>query len=493
MNIFHVVSEYTPYSKVGGLADAVKGLTKELAQHQNSVSVCLPLYKETTLSYSNKFQLEEEVSFQWNGSLHTTEVYSLKKDQLTLYFFKPIGVDYFERHIIYGHADDPIRFIFFCQAVHRFLQRHPIDILHIHDWTSGLLALLHKKASKNNHKVVLTIHNAEHQGNFAFKSVSDMETLNLLKPYIAQDKKSVNLLRIAIENADFITTVSPSYRNDLLTEFFSFELYDILQPKKNVFKGILNGIDYNDWNPKIDPFIPIHFDETDFKSILEDSFPSKKTSNKLKLLQNLHMPLARRPLVVAVTRLAPQKGLDLIQHALYRTLEQGGMFILLGSSQDPAIHEQFSKLSLKFQNHPKARIIVEFDEQLAHQLYAAADISIIPSIYEPCGLTQLISLRYGTIPVVRKTGGLDDSINDIDYSTQDYLERNGFVFNNPDFMGVDSALDRALKLWFDDCQKWNDIVSRCMTKDMSWHTPALEYLNIYKQLYLRTANTSHQT
>lgn len=492
MRIFHVTSEYAPFAKVGGLADAVRGLSRELSKCTEQTTVCLPYYQSLPPEVKKQLNLSSQVTFPWNTSEQMVDIYTYQDNDLTLLLFKPLDTDYFDRNLIYGHPDDTERFLYFCLAVNAYLSTQNYDILHLHDWTCGLLAYLQNNR-KESSKIVFTIHNAEHQGAFSLNSIKSIELNQLLSTQTLGDQNTINLMRLAINHSDFITTVSPSYRNDLLTEFFSFELFDVLQPKADVFKGILNGIDYDDWNPTNDSFIPYHYNTSYFQNSAIINETSHKLANKASLFQSLQMPQARRPLVIAITRLTPQKGLDLLQHALYRTLENGGCFILLGSSHDPETHQQFTKLSLKFENHPRVRIFIDFDESLAHKLYAAADISVIPSIFEPCGLTQLISLRYGTLPVVRKTGGLQDSIHDIDYGQCDESLRNGFVFNNPDFSGVDSALDRAMKLWFDDSEKWNAIVGRSMEIDLSWNKPAQIYLETYNDLLSGSTYTSQKT
>ena len=231
----------------------------------------------------------------------------------------------------------------------------------------------------------------------------------------------------------------------------------------------MNGVDYSYWNPEVDP----HIYQLYTKNTL-----SVKNENKSRLLQDLKMAKSEnRPLVCAITRLVQQKGIELIKHAIYRTLEKGGQFILLGTAPDPQIHWEFSELQEELMHNDNVKIFLHHEETLAHRIFAASDIFIVPSIFEPCGLTQIIAMKYGAIPVVRKTGGLADTVFDV--VTNPFEKANGFVFDTKDYKGMDYGLDRALEMFTNDQKTWKKLMLQAMSCDYSWNKPATRYIEMY--------------
>ncbi|MBA0569265.1 hypothetical protein Golob_006706, partial [Gossypium lobatum] len=242
--------------------------------------------------------------------------------------------------------------------------------------------------------------------------------------------------------------------------------------------GILNGIDTDAWDPATDIFLKVQYTANDLQG---------KAENKAAMRRHPRLSSAddSQPLVGCITRLVPQKGVHLIRHAIYRTLEMGGQFVLLGSSPVPHIQREFEGIANQFQDHEHIRLILKYDESLSRYIYAASDMFIIPSIFEPCGLTQMIAMRYGSVPIVRKTGGLNDSVFDVDDDTIPYQYRNGFTFATPDEQGLNGALDRAFNLYNNDSETWQQLVQKNMNIDFSWHSSASQYEELYAKSVAR--------
>ncbi|XP_043687336.1 probable starch synthase 4, chloroplastic/amyloplastic [Telopea speciosissima] len=262
-------------------------------------------------------------------------------------------------------------------------------------------------------------------------------------------------------------------------------LHATLNSQSKKFVGILNGIDTDTWDPRTDTFLTVQYGADDLQG---------KAENKEALRKHLKLSFAeaRQPLVGCITRLVPQKGVHLIRHAIYRTLELGGQFILLGSSPVLHIQREFESIANHFQNHPHARLILKYDEALSHAIYAASDMFIIPSIFEPCGLTQMIAMRYGSVPIVRKTGGLNDSVFDLDDDAVPLQIRNGFTFLTPDEQGVNGALEHAFDYYMKNGESWKQLVQKNMKTDFSWDLSASQYEELYEKSITRArARTAH--
>ncbi|KAJ6367471.1 hypothetical protein OIU78_000097 [Salix suchowensis] len=350
---------------------------------------------------------------------------------------------------IYGCKNDGERFGFFCHAALEFLQQsgfHP-DIIHCHDWSSAPVAWLfkdhymHYGLSKS--RVVFTIHNLEFGAN------------NIGKAMAYSDKA---------------TTVSPTYSREISGN-------PLVASHLHKFHGILNGIDPDIWDPYNDTYIPVPY--------TSDNVVEGKRAAKDALQQRLGLKKADLPLVGIITRLTHQKGIHLIKHAIWRALERNGQVVLLGSAPDPRVQNDFVNLAnhLHSSHSDRARLCLTYDEPLSHLIYAGADFILVPSIFEPCGLTQLTAMRYGSIAVVRKTGGLVDTVFDVDHDKEKAkaqgLEPNGFSFDGADPAGVDYALNRAISAWYDGRDWFNSLCKKVMEQDWSWNKPALDYLELY--------------
>jgi starch synthase len=477
MDIIHVASELAPCAKEGGLADVLLGLSRETKAQGNSVEIIIPKYD--CLDYSTIEDLvvyDSEVMTTFGDKAYKSVVWRGVVEEMTVYFIDPHHpADFFSRGEVYGCDDDFERFAFFSRAVLDFVKKRgkTPDIFHLHDWQTALIAPLYKQVYSpgglEGARCAFTIHNIAYQGWGSFETLRaiGIEDVSTCKD---DNHDCANAMRSAILYADVVNTVSPTYAHEVRTTEGGRGLEGILHKHNGKFRGILNGIDERYWNPAKDPFVPVSY---------SSRTRSRKQDNKRILRDHFSLAQKDAPLVASVTRLAPQKGIDMITHALYHTLEMGGQFILLGSTHIPEIEEEFTALKEKYASHPDVHIELSHHESLAHLIYAGADIIIVPSVFEPCGLTQMIGLRYGTIPVVRHTGGLVDTVFDIDYSERAVKDRNGFVFNDLNMQGIDSALNRAITMWFEDRKGWDTLVGRVMRCDYCWKASAKIYLEAY--------------
>jgi starch synthase len=496
MYIVHLCSELTPIAKVGGLGDVVQGLAKETVKNHHKVDIILPKYDCLDYSQLTNLEVEHRELWSFEGSYrYNNTVWSAQCEELKVFLIEPHHPSYyFGRGMIYGCPDDIDRFLYFCRTALEYLfkaGKHP-NVIHIHDWPTAAAALLYKEMylalGLKTEKVVLTIHNLQHQGRCAPHNLSKIGLRgdNYLTPKELQDPNApdlINLLKGGIEYSDQITTVSPNYEKEILTPAGGFGLHTVLIEHKDKLHGILNGIDANYWDPQKDPHVCVNFNtqnvtqEPQFLKIL-----AAKKENKKHIQNQLSLEECAGPMIACITRLVPQKGPELIRYGIMRALELGGQFVLLGSSPIPEIEKSFQKLQKELAQNKNVKIVLERDEALAHKLFAGADLFFIPSIFEPCGLTQLIALRYATIPIARMTGGLVDTVADIDTSNKPIQERNGFTFDFPDAKGVDWAFTRAFECYSKDKDKWNQIIKQGIAQDFSWTHPTQEYLKVYKPL-----------
>ncbi|XVE87777.1 hypothetical protein DITRI_Ditri19aG0015400 [Diplodiscus trichospermus] len=407
MHIVHIAVEMAPIAKVGGLGDVVTSLSRAVQDLNHNVDIIFPKYDCLKL---NHVDLHYQRSYSWGGT--EIKVWFGKVEGLSVYFLEPQN-GFFWAGCVYGRGNDAERFGFFCHAALEFLQQggfHP-DIIHCHDWSSAPVAWLfkdhymHYGLSKT--RIVFTIHNLEFGAHFIGK---------------------------AMAYADKATTVSHTYSKEVAGN-------PAIAPYLHKFHGILNGIDLDIWDPYNDKFIPI--------SYTSENVVEGKRAAKEALQQRLGLKRADLPLVGIITRLTHQKGIHLIKHAIWHTLERNGQVVLLGSAPDPRIQNDFVNLAnqLHSSHGDRARLCLTYDEPLSHLIYAGADFILVPSIFEPCGLTQLTAMRYGSIPIVRKTGGLYDTVFDVDNdkarAEAQGLEPNGFSFDGADSAGVDYALNRT--------------------------------------------------
>ncbi|XP_021766873.1 starch synthase 3, chloroplastic/amyloplastic-like [Chenopodium quinoa] len=444
MHIVHIAVEMAPIAKVGGLGDVVTSLSRAVQDLNHHVDVILPKYQCLNLNHVKDFHHAK--SYSWGGT--EIKVWFGKVEGLSVHFLEPLN-GLLQTNSVYIGKNDGERFGFFCHAALEYLLQsgfHP-DIIHCHDWSSAPVAWLYKEHygqyGLTNARVVFTIHNLEFGAYFIGR---------------------------AMEYADKATTVSNTYAKEVAGN-------PAIAPHLYKFHGILNGIDPDIWDPFNDKFIPVNY--------TSENVAEGKKAAKEALQQRFSIKKGDFPLVGIITRLTHQKGIHLIKHAIWRTIERGGQVVLLGSAPDPRIQQEFVDVANRLHNmhHDRAGLCLNYDEPLSHLIYAGADLILVPSIFEPCGLTQLVAMRYGSIPVVRKTGGLHDTVFDVDHDVEraraQGLEPNGFNFEGADPAGVDYALDRAISAWYDAKEWFNTLRKRVMEQDWSWNRPALEYMELY--------------
>jgi starch synthase len=394
---------------------------------------------------------------------------------------------FFNRGAIYGEADDPERFTFFSRAILEFLLaagKRP-DIIHCNEWQTGLLPVLlferYTAAGLDKTRVCYSLHNLGHQG-WTPQQVLQMNGLDagrLMVPDRLQDPgnpHAVNLMKGGIVFSNFVTTVSPRYAWEIQHTDQGMGLQEVLRVHDRKFGGVLNGIDTEIWDPATDALIPAPYDVDHL---------TQKGANKDALRERLGLADAPKPIVAVISRLDRQKGIELIRHGIDFSLEQGAQLVLLGSAQDPAINAVFWDAKQLLEGSSDAHLELGYDEELAHLIYAGADMILIPSVYEPCGLTQMIAMRYGCVPIVRRVGGLADTVFDANYSDRAFEERNGYVFDELSFDGLESAMSRAIGLWQEYPDYFRQLRVNGMRMDNSWARPAQDYLRIYEHIRVR--------
>jgi starch synthase len=484
MYVVQIASECALVAKVGGLADVVYGLSRELEIRGHAVEIILPKYD--VLRYDRIFGLQpayENLRVPWEGRDIPCRVWFGFVHGRKCFFIDPDSPErFFSRGLFYGAADDDRRFGFFCRAAMEFLWKSgkQPEIIHAHDWQTGLAPVLlyeiYAPLGLRHPRVCYTLHNVKHQG-VTGRHLLHAAGLHRPDHFLHFDRMgdpnhpgAVNLMKSGIVYSNFVTTVSPRYAWEISHTEQGFGLNHVLHTHQHKFGGVLNGVDYDVWNPDIDPHLAVPYSEETLE---------RKYANKADLRRRLLLREVYRPIVAFIGRLDHQKGLPLVRHALHWCMGGAAQFVLLGSG-DPGIEHEFRELKRKINDHPDTHLELGFDEDLAHKIYAGADLLIVPSLFEPCGLTQLIALRYGTVPVVRAVGGLADTVFDTDHDGRPEAERNGYVFDHFDSQGIESALVRAVGLWDHYPDRFRALMANGMRSDYSWNRPGQDYVNIYE-------------
>lgn len=474
MKVIFVASEAAPFAKTGGLADVVGSLPKALNSKSCRVEVFLPLHAKVSLEYREKMSFigSTEVHMGWRKQY--VGIFSLEHEGITHYFVD--NEFYFKRHQLYGNGDDAERYIFFSKAVLAALKMMLIkpDIIHTHDWhTASVNVLLdyYKKHDDfyNNIKTVFTIHNLRYQGVFDPFILGDL--LNLPPDYYHEEAlkfyDGINLLKGALVYSDHITTVSQSYAHEITYPYFGENLEGIIQKYEYKLTGIVNGIDYDVYNPLNDSNLPVNYDKRSYK---------RKKEIKMHLQIKYGLPVDPDiPLIAMVSRLDNMKGLDLIAHIMDELLCQNVQIVILGTG-DKKYEDMFKYHQYKNPHRLAARIY--FDQYESHAIYAGADLFLMPSLFEPCGLSQLIALRYGSIPIVRQIGGLKDTVIPYNKYTG---EGNGFCFLNYNAHELLFTIKDSLSCYQNN-EIWHHLVKNAMSADHSWKTSSKKYLEIYNQI-----------
>jgi starch synthase len=476
MKIGVISSEISPFAKTGGLADVVGSLSLALEGLGHDLCLIMPAYRSTlqggfaltTASLNVSVPLsdhQETASILKTTFGRDVSVYLVRADR------------YFDRDFLYGtkqgdYADNLARFVFFTRSALEVLRHEHVEVIHSHDWQTALAPVFLRTQPLRypeiaSAKTVLTVHNIAFQGNFW---QPDWHLLNLdeylFSSAYLEFYQNFSLLKGGLMFADKITTVSPTYAAEIMREQ-GFGLEGVLQQRANDLIGILNGVDYNQWNPAVDALIAKRYNE--------DNLEGKRLC-KDSLQRAMGLPIEPDvPLFGIISRLTSQKGMDLIEKVFPALIERGVQFVLLGTGESR--YEDFlSRAAAQFSG--KVGVSIGFDEPLAHQIEAGADIFLMPSLFEPCGLNQMFSLKYGTIPIVRAIGGLKDTVEDYN------AERSagtGFVFEAYEPQALLKTIDRALEV-FSDKQSWIALQRRAMSKDFSWDRSARAYSRLYQQL-----------
>lgn len=472
--ILFVGSEAVPFASTGGLGDVLGSLPAALKEADSDIDVrvVIPMYKSISEKYKEKGTLITEFTVQLSWRRQYCGVWEYKLGNVTYYFID--NEYYFKRQSLYGSFDDGERYAFFCKAVLDMLPKIDFipDILHCHDWQSALCVIYLKRKycydEKYSHiKAVYTIHNIGYQGIYNFDILGDVFGLDSWDRYVVEYDGCINLTKGAIVCCDRLTTVSPNYSNEIKTEYFSCGLHHIIQMYSGKVCGIINGIDTKLYNPSDDPDIVENFDSTTV---------DKKVQNKLALQKEMGLPEdISVPMVAMVSRLASHKGFDLVRRVADEMLQSDMQFVLLGTGECE-LEDFFADLSKRYPE--KCAVKLTFDKTLAKRIYASADIFLMPSKSEPCGLAQMIASRYGTVPIVRETGGLQDTIKPYNECEE---SGNGITFKTYNAHDMLDALRRALALYADK-REWRILVGNAMNMDFSWKASALRYIEMYAKL-----------
>lgn len=464
MKVAFFSSEVVPFANTGGLGDVCGALPLALEKLGIEVIILMPLYRDVKKFAESLKKIDEGISAATIGQ--NIQVYFIRNDA------------FFDREGIYGekagdYPDNLERFEFFCARSLELLKKLKlkVDVLHCHDWQTCLIPaslkfLYAEDPILKNVKSVLTIHNMAYQGVFPKEEFSKLKLdENFFTHEGFEFYHQINFLKGGIVFSDMVTTVSPTYAHEIQTPELGCGLEEVLKKKKTPVKGILNGLDYDRWNPATDRAIT----KTYSCENIED-----KIFNKRQLQKDLNLPEKKNtPLFGFVGRLSHQKGLDLLFKMMDKLMELDLQMVFLGVGEEKyqrLLEEAARRYSQKF------AALLEFDEAIAHRIYAGCDIFLMPSVYEPCGLSQMISLRYGAIPLVHKTGGLADTI--VDFTSKD---GNGFVFEEYSEHGLMEAVQKALKT-FHNLQVFSKLVKKSMTYDFSWEKSAGEYKKVYENL-----------
>ena len=482
-----VASECAPVAQAGGLGEVVYGLSRELEMRGHAVEIVMPKYD--CMRYDQIYGLTVTYPDLWvpwyDVFVHCTVWFGFVHGR-RCFFIEPHSADnFFNRGHLYGSVDDTTRFAFFSKAALEFMLKtgkRP-EVIHCHDWQTAIVPVLLYEIYQHNglhdQRVCYTIHNFAHQG---ICNEQILWATGLARPAHFFDGNrlrddfnhaAINLMKGGIVYSNFITTVSPQHALEATHTDQGMGLGHALHVHREKFGGVLNGVDYNVWNPEIDVLISSNYNPDTV---------DKKYGNKDALRDRLLLRKDYKPIIGYVGRIDRQKGVHLIEHALFYALAQGAQFVLLGSCPEPAVNAHFWHLKRYLNDSPDCHLEIGFDEGLAHLIYAGADMLVMPSLFEPCGLTQMIALKYGTVPIVRAVGGLVDTVFDRDYSARHPDDRNGYVFHQLDNPALESATQRAIGLWYSYPGEFRQLIENGMRQDHSWAGPGQDYVNIYNHI-----------
>lgn len=481
--IMYVSPEVVPFAKTGGLADVSGTLPKHLKQLGCDARIVLPFYRVIREQRLPQVTIIEEMEVPSKGSNLKAKIKQINLEGVIPVYFITCD-EFYDRENLYGdsegdYPDNAERFIFFCRSILELSKRIGFrpDIIHCNEWQTGLIPAYLKTLYKKdpfftNTKTVFTIHNIAYQGIFT-KKIFEKCCLpdDLFCDTGVEYYGKVNFMKAGIVYADIINTVSQKYSKEIQTKEYGCGLQDILKGRSDYLFSVLNGVNYDEWNPETDAFIVTNYNKNN---------TSGKIACKEDLLRHFTLPLSlmKRPLLGIITRLAEQKGIDLLLEAIDRLMAFNVGFVLLGLGEE-RYHRQFLNYARRYPE--RIGICIAYDNVLAHKIEAGVDIFLMPSRYEPCGLNQIYSLRYGTIPIVRATGGLDDTIKDYD---QENGAGNGFKFTEYKTSAFLNKTKQALDV-FENQEEWRQLMKNAMAEEFSWEISAKKYLDLYKKAQSR--------
>lgn len=474
IKILFASSEAAPFAKTGGLADVASSLPKALGKLGADVRLVLPKYKCTPMEYTNAMQYIGYIYVDLGWRHQFCGVFSLHLNDHAVYFLD--NEYYFGRDGLYGYPDEAERFTFFCKAL---LQMLPLigfkpDVIHCNDWQTGIVSLLLKSGFMGDYfnygpKTVFTIHNLKYQGVFPKQVLQEL--IGLSWEYFHKDGvefyDQVSFMKVGLVYSDIITTVSRTYAEEIKHEFFGEHLNELLARRSDSLFGILNGIDPEEYDPSTDKRLYAPYDS-------ENHHGKAACKAGLQKLLGLEQD-ADIPLIGIISRLVDQKGFDLIARIIDELLSEDLQLVVLGTGER-RYEEMFRAVATRYPG--KVSTNIRYDDVLSQKIYSGSDMFLMPSLFEPCGLGQLFSLRYGSVPIVRETGGLNDTIKAWNETTG---EGNGFTFANYNAHDMLYTIRRALD-FYRQKEIWTDIVRNCMKQDFSWNKSATEYMELYSRL-----------
>ncbi|NLK70141.1 MAG: glycogen synthase GlgA [Clostridiales bacterium] len=469
MNVLFAASEALPFVASGGLADVIGSLPPAIARKGHDCRVVVPLYKciNAEMRANMTFITHITVDVAWRKQY--CGIFTTICNGVTYYFID--NEYYFGRDGIYGFYDDCERYVFFSRSVLEMIRviGFKPDIIHTNDWQTALVPVYYQIFYKyqqgyENIKNVFTIHNIQYQGKYGKEVINELMGIPLYHTNLLEYDACVNMIKGAIETADKVTTVSPSYAWEILDPWYSHGLDRILVNKQYKLCGFLNGIDVDVYNPETDTLIPANYSSND---------TSGKKICKAKLIEQLGLQEGDEPIIGIVSRFVSHKGIDLIRYVFDDIINLGYKMAIIGSGEK--IYEDFFR-EMSYRYPDKVSVTIGFIPELARRIYAGSDMFLMPSQSEPCGLAQMVSIRYGTVPIVRETGGLRDSIRDNGNG-----DGNGYTFKTYNAHDMLGACQRA-KMMYDYKPEWEKFVKRIMEEDFSWSRSAELYLGLYNEL-----------
>ena len=472
MKVLFATSEASPFIRTGGLGDVMGALPQALGKLGVETAVVLPLYSDMKSEYRNSLKYIGNTTVFLGWRQQYAGVFMSRVNDVDYYFID--NEYYFKRNGIYGHFDDGERFAFFSKAVLETMQVtgfYP-DVLQCNDWQTGLTPLYLNCFYRlvdgyKTMKTVMTIHNIEFQGRMDKYVIDNVFSIPRAFYQVAEYKGDANMLKAGIEAANKVVTVSPTYAKEILDPYFAYGLDGILNARSFKLTGIVNGIDTDLYNPKTDKALFANFDYKSFK---------KKAENKKGLQELLGLPVSDRPLIGMVTRLTPQKGIDLVLNVIREILSMDLQLVILGTG-DGKYENALREIGKQFPT--KLATAIYFSGDIASKIYGASDMFLMPSKYEPCGLSQMIAMRYGSVPIVRETGGLRDTVPAFDPTTGKGL---GFTFKTYNAHDMLGAIRRAVEAYYNPELWQKGVVKNAMAADFSWKRSAEDYLNLYKSI-----------